>query len=497
MRKAACYCRVSTRKDDQLDSLEKQREFFQRFFDSNSDYCLYELYADEGISGKSLRNRAAFAKMLRDAQEGKFEAVFVKDVSRFARNVQDFYYALDLLEKHNVKVHFVTMNLKSEEASRFTLGLMALLAEDESQRLSVKVKFGKTVTARRGRVPNFVFGYERVDNYTLKPHPQEADWVRRIFYLYTREGMGSARIAQWLNHMGVVSKRGSSGKWTQSTVVKLLRNPLYVGNVVNLRTEVQDFKTARRMEHPKEKWVTVRREDFRLIDQDVFNEAQNLLSSRADSFAGGRRQSNAYPLSNLLRCGEDDRSFRRLQRRGRSYWVCSHRNANGAHICPNDWQVDEGEMHMLLLGWLRHILQREPKAVQSIVRRAEELAKVHRDGQNYQSEKDELAEKKRRLYSLFADGLIGREELASVLAPILLRLDEIELLLTAQKKVLSPCMDFHRQATLYIEGLETNGLLDNVFLKDVISHVRVEAQGRMVLCLGDGEFLLAQGRRGS
>lgn len=496
MHKAACYCRVSTRKDDQLDSLDKQREFFARFFESNPEYTLYELYADEGISGKSLRNRREFQRMLKDAQEGRFDALFVKDVSRFARNVQDFYYALDLLDKHGVRVHFVTLNLKSEQASRFTLGLMALLAEDESQRLSVKVKFGKNVTARRGRVPNFVFGYDRPDAFTLVPNEQEAAWVRRIFSLYTNEGMGTARIAQWLNHMGIPTKRERIGSWTQSSVTKLLRNPLYTGLVVNLRSEVMDFKTGRRRKNPQDGWVRTRREAFRIIDEQTFQKAQELLSDRAQAFAQNRRQSSIHPLSNLLRCAQDGRSFRRIKRRERAYWACSYRNAHGAASCQNSWRIDEDQMHALLGDYLRSFVS-SPPVQERILTRIQALLQASPD-QDPQAELSALAEKTRRLCALYADGVLGRAELEQALSPIRFRQQELCAQQSIQKKSHISCMELRARVTLYIQDLGMTAALPNHFLKELFAYLQVDADGGVSAYFPGGQSaLLARIRKGS
>lgn len=87
--RVACYCRVSTNKDEQLDSLENQVEFFSDLC-REKGYELYRIYADEGISGRSTLKRKEFLRMMEDARAGKFSAILVKDVSRLARNTVDF-----------------------------------------------------------------------------------------------------------------------------------------------------------------------------------------------------------------------------------------------------------------------------------------------------------------------------------------------------------------------------------------------------------------------
>ena len=86
--KIAAYCRVSTDKADQLNSLEAQKEFFSEYTQRTGD-VLVKLYADEGISGTKIKNRKEFLRMMSDAEKGMFDMVVVKDISRFARNTVD------------------------------------------------------------------------------------------------------------------------------------------------------------------------------------------------------------------------------------------------------------------------------------------------------------------------------------------------------------------------------------------------------------------------
>ena len=104
--KIAAYCRVSTEKEAQIDSLEKQIEFFNEFTQKNG-YELYKLYADEGISGKQIKNRKQFQQMMKDAKAKKFERVVVKDVSRFARNTVDLLQSIRELKSYGIQVDFL------------------------------------------------------------------------------------------------------------------------------------------------------------------------------------------------------------------------------------------------------------------------------------------------------------------------------------------------------------------------------------------------------
>jgi DNA invertase Pin-like site-specific DNA recombinase len=161
--KAACYCRVSTEKDEQLESLSKQIEFFEDFIKNGKEgHTLYKIYADEGISGKQLKNRKQFIQMLKEAEIKAFDVLYVKDISRFARNTEDFLHNVRKLKGYGIKVLFISNNLDVQEGSEFFLTVLAAMAQEESANLSKRVKFGKNVTAKKGRVPSFVFGYDKI-----------------------------------------------------------------------------------------------------------------------------------------------------------------------------------------------------------------------------------------------------------------------------------------------------------------------------------------------
>ena len=134
------------------------------------------------------------------ARRGEFQRLYVKDISRLFRNTLDFITVSRELANLGVQLHLVNMG-EGKDIDMFTLNLMAMIAENESQKISERTKFGKQFSKERGIVPNFVFGYDRTDKYTLVPNPQESLWVQKIFDLYTEEEWGMAKIANsFMNH---------------------------------------------------------------------------------------------------------------------------------------------------------------------------------------------------------------------------------------------------------------------------------------------------------
>ena len=196
----AAYCRVSTDKSDQLNSLEAQKKFFAEFADKNG-HNMVRLYADEGISGTKMKNRKEFLRLMQDAKHGMFEMVVVKDISRFARNTVDFLQSIRTLKELNIETVFLTSNQKVLGNSEFVLTIFASLAQEESANTSKRVKFGKRLNAEKGRVPNIVYGYDKIpgDYFNMTVNEHEADIIHQIYSLYLNEEAGALKIAEKLN----------------------------------------------------------------------------------------------------------------------------------------------------------------------------------------------------------------------------------------------------------------------------------------------------------
>lgn len=147
----AAYCRVSTDKSDQLNSLETQKEFFLEYTKHTGDN-LIKLYADEGISGTKIKNRKEFQRMLADAEKGLFDMVVVKDISRFARNTVDLLQSVRKLKSLDIETQFLTASMTSMGSSEFVLTIFGALAQEESASTSKRIRFGKKMNAEKVRI---------------------------------------------------------------------------------------------------------------------------------------------------------------------------------------------------------------------------------------------------------------------------------------------------------------------------------------------------------
>ena len=414
----AAYCRVSTDKADQLNSLEAQKEFFSEYTKRTGD-TLVRLYADEGISGTKIKNRKEFLRMMSDAEHGLFDMVVVKDISRFARNTVDLLQNVRKLKSLGIETQFLTANMTSMGNSEFVLTIFGALAQEESANTSKRVKFGKKMNAEKGRVPNIVYGYDKTigDYFNLAINKEESKVVQQIYKWYTEEGYGAAKIANMLNEKGYKTKRNC--KWSQNATCRILTNEIYTGKIINGKQEVSDFLTGQRRDKDETEWMVVERPELRIIEDETFELAQEILRGRHDAFnLSHERQSNKHLFSTLIKCKECGWSFRRTVRTYKNTyvrWVCSGRNGRGADSCPNKTVVDEEELIEVLQEYFTNVLKQKKKVIAHVVNEFQRVYKAKDENVEYEKELNaELAklQKTRQKYmDMYTDDLISREEL--------------------------------------------------------------------------------------
>ena len=429
----AAYCRVSTDKEDQLNSLETQKEFFLEYTKRTGDN-LIKLYADEGISGTKIKNRKEFQRMLADAEKGLFDMVVVKDISRFARNTVDLLQSVRKLKSLGIETQFLTANMTSMGNSEFVLTIFGALAQEESANTSKRIKFGKKMNAEKGRVPNIVYGYDKTigDYFNLSINEEEAKVIRQMYKWYTEEGFGGAKIANMLNERGMKTKRGSN--WSQNAVCRILTNEIYTGKIINGKQEVADFLTGQRKEKDESEWLVKIRPELRIIEDEIFDRAQEILKGRHDSFKmTHERQSNKHLFSTLIKCKDCGWSFRRTVRQYKNTyirWVCSGHNGRGADSCPNAITVDEEELIQVLQEYFQDVLSKKKKVIDHVIKEFQRVYKAKDENIEYEkeltAELNRLRKAREKYMDMYTDDLISREELNEKIGGMRKEIDRLE-----------------------------------------------------------------------
>lgn len=408
----AAYCRVSTEKEEQLSSLENQREFFEQYAEKSGD-TLVKIYADEGISGKSMNKRDAFIQLLKDAETGSFDYVAVKDISRFARNTSDFLYGIRTLRSNGVDVRFLSSNQTVIGESEFVLTVFAALAQEESANLSKRVIFGKKQNAKKGRVPNIVYGYNKTDTYTLEINEQESYIVQLMFKWYI-EGEGTRRIAIKLNEMGIPTKK--QAKWSPRTIRRILQNPIYTGRLVNNKSVTKDFLSGTREMIPKEEWYVHDRPEIRIISDENFELVQKKITQRQEQYKNdnpGNRYSNRHLFSNLIECGECGKSFTAKVYHWKNSYVryrCCVHNNNGNTHCTNSVTVDERELLDEVKAYLATAIEDKKVFAERLIKQYQsqtsdiDISHLTKAKHTFEKRRDKFKE-------MFVAGVITMEEL--------------------------------------------------------------------------------------
>ena len=185
-RNVVIYARVSTEHEAQLSALENQKDWYTPFLEHHPEWHLIHTYIDEGITGTSAEKRPEFMKMLEDAEDGDFDLILTREVSRFARNTVDTLQYTRKLKAIGVEVLFINDNIKTFDGDgELRLTIMATLAQDESRKTSIRVKSGQKVSMEKGVLygNGNILGYDRVGK-ELIINPEQAKTVRMIFDWY-------------------------------------------------------------------------------------------------------------------------------------------------------------------------------------------------------------------------------------------------------------------------------------------------------------------------
>ena len=328
MIKAAAYCRVSTDRDDQANSFESQQRYFREYIDRRPDWELYQVYADEGVTGTSTKKRTAFNRMIADAYMGRFQLILTKEVSRFSRNILDTISYTRELKTLGIGVVFLNDGINSlEPDAEFRLSIMGSMAQEESRKTSSRVKWGQTRRMEQGVVfGRSLLGYNVKDGKMIV-NPEGAEIVRLIFYKYGAEKKGTSVIARELREAGYRTLSGNP-RWSATYIIKILKNEKYVGDLVQKKTITPDYLShARKYNHGEEELVSIRGHHEPIIDRELWNLVQDEIKKRNRKGNCGGGHATRYVFSGKIRCGECGAGFvsrKRYRKDGTGYrrWRC-------------------------------------------------------------------------------------------------------------------------------------------------------------------------------
>ena len=341
----AAYARVSTGKDAMLHSLSAQVSYYNNMIQSKPEWEFAGIYADEAISGTK-DNREEFNRMVEDCKAGKIDLIVTKAISRFARNTATLLSTIRELSSIGVDVFFEEQNLHSMSGDgEMILTLLASCAQEEARSASENVKWRVKKDFKQGILNggNDCYGYKLIDKKFVLV-PEEAEIVRMIFE-WCIDGEGVVAISKKLDDMGIKPVRAKY--WLPSTIMRMLKDRCYVGDLVLQKTYVENYITKKKKKNRGEldRYV-VEGDHEAIIDAETFERANALISERAKRFKAQDRGALRYPLSGKVVCGECGSKFgHKAYRHSRPGWICSAFDRKGKKACQSrkvpEYAMDE------------------------------------------------------------------------------------------------------------------------------------------------------------
>lgn len=284
-RKAVFYGRVSTEHEAQLSALENQMQWYDDQARYHPNWDIVGKYIDEGITGTQAKKRPSFLEMLEDARTGQFDLIVTREVCRFARNTVDTLVTTRELKTIGVEVYFVEDNIWTMDGDgELRLTLMATLAQEESRKVSERVKAGQYVSRQKGTLygNGNIMGYDRVDgNYVI--NKDQAKTVRMVFDMYLYEDLGTGQIARRLTEMGRLNASGLN-KWSHGIICRMLNNHTYMGIIAYGKSYSNNYLEQKRVNNfDKSTYQYVKGSFPAIITEDEWNQVQAIKAKRMQS----------------------------------------------------------------------------------------------------------------------------------------------------------------------------------------------------------------------
>ena len=284
------YCRLSN--DDERDgesvSIENQKLLLQNYVRQRG-WNEIDTYIDDGYSGTNF-DRPGVKRLIEDAKAKRINVILVKDLSRFGRNYIEFGQYTDYLFP-SLGCRFIALNngidTESTNGSTDVMCFLNLFNEFYSRDTSKKVKAVKKACAENGKFMGTypAYGYRRdpADKHHLVIDEETAPIVRRIFEMRAA-GAGFHAIAVVLNEDGIPSpgvlyyqRKGQSDprqvnhKWAEQTIKRIIRNEVYIGNMVQGKTGTMSYKSRKLIGKPEEEWIRVDGTHEPIISQELWD----------------------------------------------------------------------------------------------------------------------------------------------------------------------------------------------------------------------------------
>ena len=463
---ATLYLRLSRDDGDKEESgsITGQRELLRDYISQHPELREYAIRIDDGFSGSTFE-RPGFQKMIEDVKAGRTDCIVVKDLSRFGRNYLD---AGEYIEKifPFLGVRFIAVNDnydslgEKKSSDDLIIPFKNLINEAYCRDISMKIRSQLEIKRKNGQfLGSFAaFGYlkDEQDKNKLVVDQYAADIVRDIFK-WKLEGISPQDIADALNKLGVLSpmeykrslgmkyttsfKTSAKAAWSAGTVIRILKNPIYTGILIQGKETTPSYKVHKRIAKDKSEWTVIENSHEAIISEIDFDSVQKVL--KCDT----RRSPDDKAVglfSGMLFCGDCGASMvRKTVPAGEKkyvYYVCSAHKQDKS--CSPHRMRDTALEEIVLDSLRQHI--REVVNMSELLDitdtaplRTAQAQKVQRQLDKKHEEYEKLQKLLMSLYENLTDGVIDREEYARLKASFTARADEAEKQMDALRESLN------------------------------------------------------------
>ena len=420
--KVAYYARVSTEKEEQINSLENQVAFFEDYIRKNSNWTFIKGYIDEGISGTTSLKRENFMKMIEDGKNKKFDLIVAKEVSRFSRDTIDsLLYTRKLLE-YDVCVYFLSDNIvTASNDGELRLTIMSSMAQDEVRKISERTKFGFKRALEKGTVlgPDNIWGYKK-EKGKLVIDKEEAPLIKNIFETYANDSkIGLKKLSMELKKQGYYNRNGNPIH--QNTLKRIIQNPKYKGYYTGGLSTVVDYRSKKRNFNNPTEWKVYK--DYEkvppIVTEELWEKANQKLLSRSKSASLYQKHQTQYVLSGKLYCEKHKCGFVRKIRHYKNkedvvYWYCSDFHNTGRKNCTPAC-FKEQDLYNILLSVFKDYEIYKEEICKELIAFYTEVTKNEENIEHeikLQNALEILQRKKEKLLDLALDGFLSKEELS-------------------------------------------------------------------------------------
>jgi len=347
--RVAAYARVSDGKEAMLQSLSAQVNYYKKLISENHMWDFVGVYSDEALTGTK-DSRAEFQQLLKDCRAGKIDMIITKSISRFARNTVTLLETVRELKAIHVDVYFEEQNIHSISGDgEMILSFLAIFAQEESRSASENMKWRIQKDFHEGIIwgGKSCLGY-KLENRKLEMIPEEAENVRLIFQLYI-EGHGADTIGKILDNKGVKPKYAA--KWSRSTIMQIISNYNYTGDLMLQKTFRDNHLTKRKVINKGELDQYIVQDNHEaIISHEVFTDAQRIRKEKSKQSVSPSIQKQ-YPFKGMVRCGMCGRAYVRKTTPSKHIWKCSLSVTKGLEACASkqvpDSQITLASNHIL------------------------------------------------------------------------------------------------------------------------------------------------------